>query len=110
MTARLEAARAAVHTAVKMYAPVHAAFSDEATRQLNKALGELEAAAVDAHKAAQPPAPPVVPPAPAPVAFVPPVREEAAGPVTAPAPAELATPKFDEVAADPKPKASKKAK
>lgn len=59
MTARLEAARAAVFSTVRMYAPVHQDFSAEAVRQLTKALAEVEAAAVEAHKPAAPPVPPL---------------------------------------------------
>lgn len=58
MTTRLEAAREAVHNTVRMYAPVHISFSEEATRRLNVALAEVEAAAVEA---AKPHAPPVLP-------------------------------------------------
>lgn len=58
MTARLEAARAAVFATVQMYAPVHAAFSAEATRQLTIALAEVEAAAIDSAKPGLPAVPP----------------------------------------------------
>jgi len=59
MTTRLEAARAAVFATVRMYAPVHQNFSDEATRQLTKAIAEVESAAVDAAKPGLPAVPPL---------------------------------------------------
>lgn len=101
MTARLEAARAAVHTTVRMYAPAHQNFSEEATRQLNKAIAELEAAAVEANKPATPVPPVDVPPAPPAVALNMPASSEAVGEPTAPDPVKLPAP---EVETAPKPK------
>lgn len=109
MTARLEAARAAVISTVRMYAPVHQAFSAEAERQLNKAMAELELAAVEASAPGLPPInPPPVIPEPDLVKLNQPVRGEAVGEPTAPDPAPLNPP---EVEAKPNaPKAPKKGK
>lgn len=59
-TPQLQAARAALVSAVRLYAPVHNALSQDATRALETAMDNLQAAAV---AAAQVPATP--PPVPA---------------------------------------------
>lgn len=117
MTARLEAARAAVFATVQMYAPVHAQFSAEATRQLTKALAEVEAAAVDAVKPAAAPIPPLdAGPAPDLVKLNEPTQAQpgAVGNMSAPDPAELPSAAAEVAAstpaAAPAPKAGKKAK
>lgn len=98
MTARLEAARAAVFTAAEMYAPVHQAFSEEGKRRLTLALGEHEAAVIEANKPAMPQPPTLVPGAvPPPVAFREPPTAASVAEPTAPAPANVASPK-DEIA------------
>ncbi len=95
MTARLDAARAAVFATVRMYAPVHQDFSAEASRRLTIALADLEAAAVEAAKPAAPPVPPLDPGAtPEAAKFNPPTaaQPDAVGKVTAPDPVPLETP------------------
>jgi hypothetical protein len=94
MTARVEAAREGIRNVVRMYAPVHRNFSDEATNALNKALAEHEAAVVEANK---PGAPPVIPPPQTPspdlVKLNEPARSEAVGdPTHHPAPVALPPP------------------
>lgn len=94
MTARIEAAHAAILNTVKMYAPVHAAFSAEATRQLDKAIGEYHNAVVDSVLAGAKSVPPPVPATPPPVTFTPPTERQphAVGTPTAPAPVPTPTP------------------
>lgn len=53
MTVRLSTARAAVHAILAVYKPVHVHITPDYEQKLDVALGELEAAAVEA---AQPPA------------------------------------------------------
>lgn len=116
MTARLETARTGIHNVVQMYMPMHQSFTEEGTRQLNKAIAELEAAAVDAAKGLKP-ATPAVPTGPAPDLVK--LNEPAAGvddiePPTAPMPAPLPVPSAEIAASkavtDPKPAKAKKAK
>lgn len=59
MNSSLQAARAALVAAVRMYAPVHTAMTNDATRALETAMDNLQAAAVAAAQvpAAAPPVP-----------------------------------------------------
>lgn len=57
MTDRITKAREAVLATVRMYAPIHASFSAEATRRLNDALTELHNAVVEATLAGMPQTP-----------------------------------------------------
>jgi len=110
MTTRLEAARAAVHNTVRMYAPVHVTFSEEATRRLNVALAEVEAAAVDAAKPGALAVPPAVSgPAPDLVKLNEPTQAQpgAVGNMGGPDPADLPPPAVETA---PKAEAARKDK